>query len=89
MRLVLSFCGGAYPKFGIDWKEVHERGDTQIRMIKKSTLLNGIIEFGMFILVSMLSGFVTGGLSGSPWSMFEYWSRLTKLLCVHCRVCSI
>ena len=35
MRLILSFCGGACPKFGmIDPKEVHERQNTKIKIIK-------------------------------------------------------
>ena len=42
----------------------------------------------MFILVSMLFGFVTGGHSGSPWRAFEFWSRLTKSLLVQCTLCS-
>ena len=34
---ILSFCGGAYPKFGIDRKVVHyERWNTKIGIIKKS-----------------------------------------------------
>ena len=36
--------------------------------------------FAMFILVSISLVFVTGGLSGSPWRMFEFWSGLTKCL---------
>ena len=34
--------------------------------------------FAIFILVSVPIGFVTGGLSGSPWRTFECWSGLTK-----------
>ena len=35
---------------------------------------NSIVEIRMFILVSLPLGLVTGGLSGSPWSTFQFWS---------------
>ena len=34
--MILAFCGGAYPKFRIDKKELHERRNIKIGMIKKS-----------------------------------------------------
>ena len=44
--------------------------------------------FAIFILVSVPIGFVTGGLSGSPWRTFEFWSGLTKSLLFNATWCS-
>ena len=40
----------------------------------KIVYINSIVEIHMFILVSLPLGLVTGGLSGSPWSTFQFWS---------------
>ena len=45
---------------------------------------NSTVQLPMFILVSMTLGFITGGLLGSPWERFWYWSGLTKSLFVLC-----
>ena len=37
-----------------------------------------MVEFIIFILVSMPLGFVPWGLSGSPWGTFEFWNGLTR-----------
>ena len=49
---------------------------------------NSIVEFAMFILVSLPLGLVTGGLSGSPWSTFQFLSWLTKSLYLQNTLCS-
>ena len=57
-------------------------------MKDKKVYINSIVQFRMFILVSMPLGLVTGGLSGPPWGTFWFWSGLMKSLSVQCTLCS-
>ena len=87
MRLILSFCGGAYPKFrewfkGGAWEEDYSNLNNAI------VYTNTIVEFCMFILVSLPLGLVTRGLSGSPWGTFWYLQVGREFWFVLCTWCS-
>ena len=53
-------------------KEVHERWNTKIKIIKIVYTVNSIVQFLLFILVNEKSGYACGILSGSPYPMVEF-----------------
>ena len=83
MWLILSFCGGAYPKFEINLEWLLTREILVLKYNYGYNKVRGI--FAMFLLVSMPLEFVTGGLSGSPWWTFNFfttfWPNLKITLC--------
>ena len=75
---IFCFCGSAYPKFGIDEKEVLERGNTKIRILKKSMIMVQFNSWCLYMLVCYFDWLleVCQGLYGGHLDFEVGWQNL-------------